>query len=121
MRLEAASSSDMDATGDRDAFFHLAKRARRLEKWYLDRTKEAELQNQATTAASQGMPTGNTDEGMAFSTIVPGQPGDAGQEFQMFGSFPVIWSPDATMEFGSDMGLGQPLFRGFSTFTDDSQ
>lgn len=36
MRLESAASSDVDETGDRDTFYYLAQRARRLESWYLE-------------------------------------------------------------------------------------
>jgi hypothetical protein len=42
MRLESAASSDVDETGDRDTFYYLAQRGRRLESWYLgqhDRAK----------------------------------------------------------------------------------
>lgn len=37
MRLESVAGSDVDATGDRGTFHHLAQRARRLEEWYLER------------------------------------------------------------------------------------
>lgn len=36
LRLESAASSDVDATSDRDTFYYLAQRARRLESWYLE-------------------------------------------------------------------------------------
>lgn len=41
MRLESASSADVDATGDRDTFYQLAQRARRLESWYHKQHDEA--------------------------------------------------------------------------------
>ncbi|CAG9990434.1 unnamed protein product [Clonostachys byssicola] len=40
IRLEAASGEDADETGDRNAFYHLALRARRLEKWYQKQSAE---------------------------------------------------------------------------------
>lgn len=43
MRLESAASSDVDATGDRDTFYHLAHRARRLESWCLRRHEQAKV------------------------------------------------------------------------------
>ena len=36
LRLESAISLAEDDTGDRDTFYHLCRRARGLEKWYLD-------------------------------------------------------------------------------------
>lgn len=42
LRLESASGRDVDATGDRDAFFQLAQKASRLEEWYLEQMKSCD-------------------------------------------------------------------------------
>ncbi|KAK8140030.1 hypothetical protein PG984_000096 [Apiospora sp. TS-2023a] len=36
-RSESASGDEVDETGDRDVFHHMANRSRRLEEWYLER------------------------------------------------------------------------------------
>lgn len=47
LRLEAATSQDVDDYGDRDAFFHLLQRAKQVENWYL--TQKAEVDEPSAT------------------------------------------------------------------------
>ncbi|KAL2884140.1 hypothetical protein SGCOL_000077 [Colletotrichum sp. CLE4] len=47
LRLDAASSPELDDKGDRDSFYHFAIRAKRVEKFYL------QAQSQATAAQQQ--------------------------------------------------------------------
>ncbi|UQC83821.1 uncharacterized protein CLUP02_09317 [Colletotrichum lupini] len=47
LRLDAASSPDLDDRGDRDSFYHFAIRAKRVEKFYLHAQSQAAAQQQA--------------------------------------------------------------------------
>ncbi|KAJ0305495.1 hypothetical protein COL516b_005189 [Colletotrichum fioriniae] len=44
LRLDAASSPDLDDRGDRDSFYHFAIRAKRVEKFYLHAQSQAAAQ-----------------------------------------------------------------------------
>ncbi|KZL85970.1 zn 2cys6 transcription factor [Colletotrichum incanum] len=46
LRLESASSPDLDDRGDRDSFYHFAIRAKRVEKFYLQQQRQSADQQQ---------------------------------------------------------------------------
>lgn len=60
LRLESATSPDLDERGDRDSFYHFVIRTRRVEDWYLRQQRQCASQqqemqqslNMATTTAS---------------------------------------------------------------------
>lgn len=41
-RCESVARDDVDETGDRDVFYHMANRSRRLEDWYLERINQSQ-------------------------------------------------------------------------------
>lgn len=117
MRLDAATTQDTDARGDRDTFYHLGLRARRLEKWYLERLKELETrnsENEVNTAQGQG--TSSSGPVITVSTAGSWETSESIPEFQELSEYPEMWSPSATIEFASEIGLGANFFGGFSTF-----
>ncbi|VUC30940.1 unnamed protein product [Clonostachys rosea] len=63
IRLEAASGEDVDEAGDRNAFYHLALRARRLEKWYQKQSAEQGGNNHHDQGA--------TDDDTSLSELAP--------------------------------------------------
>ncbi|CAI6032635.1 unnamed protein product [Clonostachys chloroleuca] len=63
IRLEAASGEDIDESGDRNAFYHLALRARRLEKWYQKQSAEQ--------PGNSNHDQGPMDDDPSFSELAP--------------------------------------------------
>ncbi|CAI0643518.1 unnamed protein product [Colletotrichum noveboracense] len=69
LRLESATSPDVDDRGDRDSFYHFLIRTKRVEKWYLDQQKLFTSQHDvspqglnvptARSLSSLGTPTSN--------------------------------------------------------------
>nr|XP_036578976.1 uncharacterized protein CTRU02_11230 [Colletotrichum truncatum]KAF6786359.1 hypothetical protein CTRU02_11230 [Colletotrichum truncatum] len=45
LRLESATSPDLDDKGDRDSFYHFLLRTRRVEKWYLEQQRQFSMEH----------------------------------------------------------------------------
>lgn len=106
LRLESATSPDLDATGDRDAFYHLASRARRLEEWYLECCSQAQLLEtggladihlSGDTKTSHSSNSGLGSTAMSDYAIGATQPQEG-------------WGNSLNIDYGADVGLGTFLF-----------
>ncbi|KDN65946.1 hypothetical protein CSUB01_05368 [Colletotrichum sublineola] len=81
LRLESASSPDVDDRGDRDSFYHFAIRAKRVEKFYLQQQNQSASQQQdflphtphttmpTTTAVFSTMGTPTSDFSMSSQNL----------------------------------------------------
>lgn len=104
MRLDSASGSDVDSTGDRDTFHHLANRARRLEEWYLDRCNRAEPLDTHTEGQSFQIQGSGSVSNLSSLDTDESLLGEAGGDAQ------VGWVPSFNFGISSDMDLGTFLF-----------
>lgn len=105
LRLESAACSEVDATGDRDGFFHLARRAHRLEEWYLERC------NQTQSIDADGHDESRRD----YNDAAPRDETEA-MEPQ------ANWAPGPSLDYAFDPELGNFLFSdplGFPTDVED--
>ncbi|CAM1503194.1 Fc.00g079700.m01.CDS01 [Cosmosporella sp. VM-42] len=110
LRLEAATGPDVDVDGDRDGFYHLARRARGLEDWYQQHCKQAEMSQKgnmftpADSSASNPPPsTGLTPaEYMNSSSSVP--------SIEVTAEPDDMWSSALMGDFSSEFELNNALF-----------
>ncbi|KAM5342328.1 hypothetical protein ACJ41O_013294 [Fusarium nematophilum] len=123
LRMDAASGPDM-GDGERDPFYGLARRARRIERWYLERSGPTGSSPDVASLFSSSVSSPN-----AFSTADMGlTPSSFGAEgsaivpsLQVTSESDEAWTANLLADLDVDMGMSNLLYSGPFDFLGDPQ
>ncbi|KAJ3502906.1 hypothetical protein NM208_g16622 [Fusarium decemcellulare] len=119
LRMEAASGTDV-GEGENDPFYSLAARARRIERWYLERAGPTDSPDVGSIfGSSVSSPTAYPELGMT-----PGSFGDTSHivpSLQVTGETDDTWTTNLLADLEADTGMGNILYTGPFEFLGDHQ
>ncbi|KAF5010242.1 hypothetical protein FDECE_3601 [Fusarium decemcellulare] len=119
LRMEAASGTDV-GEGENDPFYSLAARARRIERWYLERAGPTDSPDVGSIfGSSVSSPTAYPELGMT-----PGSFGDTSHivpSLQVTGETDDQWTTNLLADLETDTGMGNLLYTGPFEFLGDHQ
>ncbi|OOG00510.1 hypothetical protein ASPCADRAFT_125531 [Aspergillus carbonarius ITEM 5010] len=102
LRIQALVTSSMDATGDRDVFYHYEKRLKRVQWWFENRALSGPKNESFTFPAPPADGTG-PPSGDAVNYVGPSQPLDGLNDYTLIPreAYDIQWPgffPDATID-----------------------
>ncbi|KAM0433902.1 hypothetical protein ACHAPT_003845 [Fusarium lateritium] len=122
LRMEAASGPDL-GDGEKDPFYGLSRRARRIEKWYLERCGPTDSPDVASLFSSSVSSPANAlsapDLGLTPSSF--GEPSGIVPSLQVTGEMDDSWTTNLLADFDAEIGMNNFLYTGPFEFLGDHQ
>jgi hypothetical protein len=122
LRMEAASGPDA-GDGEKDPFYGLSRRARRIEKWYLERCGPTDSPDVASLFNSSVSSPANAlsapDLGLTPSSF--GEPSSMVPSLQVTGETDDSWTTNLLADFDAEIGMNNFLYTGPFEFLGDHQ
>ncbi|UPK94451.1 hypothetical protein LCI18_005386 [Fusarium solani-melongenae] len=122
LRMEAASGPDA-GDGEKDPFYGLSRRARRIEQWYLERCGPTDSPDVASLFNSSVSSPANAlsapDLGLTPSSF--GEPSSMVPSLQVTGETDESWTTNLLADFDAEIGMNNFLYTGPFEFLGDHQ
>ncbi|KAL6360767.1 hypothetical protein LRP88_06475 [Fusarium phalaenopsidis] len=122
LRMEAASGPDA-GDGEKDPFYGLSRRARRIEKWYLERCGPTDSPDVSSLFNSSVSSPANAlsapDLGLTPSSF--GEPSSMVPSLQVTGETDDSWTTNLLADFDAEIGMNNFLYTGPFEFLGDHQ